>query len=158
MYLMIDCILLHWDKIMSILIAIFVAYIGYQQYKINHYKIQLDLYEKRYKIVQGYKNAIANLLRNGNLTEEELREFLITTKEAVYLFDDDISKHLDEVYEKFVNMQLYKSQLKENRELEQSLRREYANNSADTLKYFNRLLKESDKKYFKKYLDFTKLS
>ncbi|MDP3119648.1 MAG: hypothetical protein Q8N01_04465 [Sulfuricurvum sp.] len=149
---------IEWIKYLTFVLTIFGMYITYQQYKINHYKIQLDLYEKRYKVVQGYKSAIASLVKHGNLTQDELRDFIISTKEATYLFDKNIIMHLDEVYKKFLDIQFYKTELKENSELEQSQRSEYANNSAEILKYFYKLLKETDEKYFKKYLDFTKLS
>lgn len=145
-------------KIFTFVITCFGVYIAYSQYRINRYKVKLDLYEKRYKVVQGYKKAIANVLTHGNLTTEDLNNFLITTKESTYLFGDDITKHLDSVYEKFVNLQLYNTEINENRELEQSLRTEYAHNKKDILIYFNKLIAEADKKFFKKYLDFSKLN
>lgn len=122
---------IEWIKYLTIVITIFGSYLGYQQYKLNQYKIKLDLYEKRFSVVSGYKKSISKILRNGYLTDDELRDFIISTKESVFRFDESITKHLDDVYEKFVNLQLWKTQLKDNRELEESLSNEYSQNSSD---------------------------
>lgn len=149
---------IEWIKYLTILITLFGTYLGYQQYKINQYKVKLDLYEKRYNVVSGYKKTISILLRNGTLTDDELRDYLISTKESIYFFDDLVNRHINDVYEKFISIQMWTLELKTNTELDIPLRKDYSEKSKETLTYFNRLIKSSDEKYFKKYLDFTKLS
>jgi hypothetical protein len=40
----------------------------------------------------------ASAVQKGALNKEELTEFLRTTKEACFFFDDEMQKHCDEMY------------------------------------------------------------
>lgn len=90
------------------LIAAIAAYIAYQQYFLNKRKLNLDLYEKRYKIYFEIKIFIERCIAYGKITQEERRDFLVKTNEKYFLFDSDIIEYIDELDKKAVDLEYAK--------------------------------------------------
>ena len=82
------------------LIALLAVWIAYQQYRVNRKKLQLDLYEKRYGVYRALRELLSVCLQNYNVSNAELFKFLAGTNESEFLFKDEVSKYLLEVYRK----------------------------------------------------------
>jgi len=94
-------------------IACFVAYIAYQQHKTNRDKLRLDLFDKRYKIFHGLMSLLGIIGPQGDVTDEQLSQFIRTTADAPFLFDKSISSYLDTVYKKSLDLQYLEKQMKQ---------------------------------------------
>ena len=88
----------------EILIAALLAYIAYQNYKINgaNFKIQkdkfrLDLFNRRHDVFKALQALITNIMRHGVPTREALNEFAVQTSDAEFLFGEDVKNYLEEV-------------------------------------------------------------
>lgn len=93
--------------LLTILIAIITILILYQQWKTNHYKYKLDLYDKRFKVYNALRKFLGLLLQKGieNVTQEEIREYNINIKESLFLFDKDIQDYLELINKKTIDFQ-----------------------------------------------------
>ena len=96
--------------IITAIIAAIVAYIGFLQYLINRKqnlvaeeKLKLDLFDKRFKVYQITKEFL-ELVVHVEFDLKELNKFEDNTEEAVFLFDENLSKYLDKIYFKSNNL------------------------------------------------------
>ena len=91
-------LIVYLSGLLTPLIAIITAYIAYRQYKNDNERLKHDLYEKRYAMYSNLMETIASILQEANVDMNTLITFKKSTREAIFLFDDDISSYLDEVY------------------------------------------------------------
>jgi hypothetical protein len=77
-------------------IAGFGIYIAWRQARTARNKLRLDLFDRRYVIYRAVVETIAKVNRQGYLLAPDLEEFLLATRGARWLFDDDIGKYIDE--------------------------------------------------------------
>ena len=82
---------------LTVLIGIFVAFVGYQQYRVNRAKFKLDLFEKRFAVYKGTQTLLTCILRDAKVELEEVFRFRGTTQDAVFLFGEDITKFLSAI-------------------------------------------------------------
>ena len=81
---------------LTILIAAFVAWIGYLQWRPAQQKAVLDLFDRRFKVYETVKNCVDRVTINSALFGGELeKEFLKAVNEAYFLFDDDVHNYLE---------------------------------------------------------------
>lgn len=92
-------------------IAFITVYIAYQQFKTARYKLKLDLYKKRFDVFNSTKCLLGKIIRNGDVTNDELLDFLRSTDEAIFLFKQDISDYLKELYQESLNLQRYEKRI-----------------------------------------------
>jgi hypothetical protein len=85
---------------LTIVIGVGVALIGYQQYVVNRNRLKLELFEKRFKVYNELMKVLARALMNGDITRDELNEYGLCKSEGIFLFDQEIAKYLEEVFEK----------------------------------------------------------
>lgn len=74
-----------------ILVALFVAYIAYRQWRIAQQKLRLDLYNKRFAIFETTLHMFQELLGGTSLTVDQFdslhRQYITAMIEAKFLFD-----------------------------------------------------------------------
>ena len=79
---------------LTLLVAATVAWIGYHQYALAKARFKLDLFEKRFAI---YKATEKFLSSSASPSRDDLAEFRRDTRDALFLFSDDIVKYLEEI-------------------------------------------------------------
>lgn len=85
-------------------IGIAVTYIAYQQYITNSQKLKLDIYEKRLAIYQKIRRILSIVLRDAKISFEELLEFRTSVAESDFLFGSEITKYIDQIYSRGLNL------------------------------------------------------
>lgn len=84
---------------LPLVIAGLGVYIAYQQYQTNRQKLELDLYDRRIKI---YNYAMELVLTSSRMGYEDIKskfgEFDYCLHEAYFLFDEEVSKRLEEIW------------------------------------------------------------
>lgn len=92
-------------------IAIIVAIIGGLQWWTNRNRLKLDLFDKRYEVYSATRDLLAKVTQRGSASDEDLFNYLMSTREAYFLFEDDLTKYLDSIYDKAIDIQVYTSEL-----------------------------------------------
>ena len=83
---------------LTVVIAAFVAWIGFLQWLTARQKAVFDLFDKRFKIYETVKHCVDQASRNPGYFEGEVeKEFLKAVNEAKFLFGNDVNNYLDEL-------------------------------------------------------------
>jgi hypothetical protein len=101
-----------WEELVKVLsacltpvIAVVTAYIAWQQHKTNQNQFRWALFERRMKVFNATGELIATVLRKSRTEDDDLKQFLMATREREFLFGSDIATYLDTVYNKAVELQ-----------------------------------------------------
>lgn len=137
------------------IIALITVYIAFQQYVTARRKLRMDLYEKRYRVFEGLKRFLAEIVRDGRVTDTNQRQFLIDTKESLFLFDKGVNDYLKLIYEKSCEKWLCDQELDDIKLPVGEKRSEYAKKDHDLTLWLSEQMEISNEK-FKKYLSFEK--
>jgi hypothetical protein len=93
--------------LMTPLIAIIGAYVAFQQWKTNHQKLQLDLYARRLVIYDQVRGILGIIARDADVTPQEMIAFGRATTEAAFLFGDEVSTYINEIYRRGMTLSAY---------------------------------------------------
>ncbi len=85
-------------------IAAIAVYIAYQQHVTARQRLRLDLYERRLSVYKQLMILLTAILREADVSRDDLSEFVAGTSEAAFLFDDDVGNYLEEIYKKAVTI------------------------------------------------------
>lgn len=85
-------------------IAAIGAYIAWQQWKGNQLKLKLDRYDRRLRIYSEVKKVLSIVARDAAITTDELLRFRSSVAEADFLFGPEITKYIDELYKRGLNL------------------------------------------------------
>ncbi|MEJ0096373.1 MAG: hypothetical protein WDN46_24100 [Methylocella sp.] len=82
------------------------AWLAWQQVQIARVKLQHELYDKRYRVYDAARALTADIVVHANASDEAVRQFVIGTSDAVFLFDDDkITQYLEEMRKRAAALQ-----------------------------------------------------
>ncbi len=90
--------------IIATLIAIMVAWTGYQQYKLAKDKFKLDLFEKRFAVYKGIQRFLTIIRQKPYFDDGQLFEFRRDTQNATFLFGSEITKYINMIDSKALKM------------------------------------------------------
>jgi hypothetical protein len=102
-----------WTQAILILaLSCLGAWIAYQQVKIGKAKLNLDLYDRRYKVFDAAR-LFADTARwsLGEISQEALNAFHIGVIDAVFLFDEEMVSYLDQFGRKVFEMRQLRVQM-----------------------------------------------
>ncbi len=136
------------------LIAILAVYIAYQQYYINKQKLKLDLYEKRYRIFDETKKILLKINQEAKIDTIELRDFMFSTNDRIFLFEPEINQFIMDIKEKAIALNSSEANLRA--QFSSDERAEQAAKNSMLTKWFS-FEYENIEKRFLKYLDFKEL-
>ena len=149
-------------KTIEILIALLLAYIAYQNYKINGAtfriqkdKFRLDLFNRRHDVFKSIQNLIENIMRNGIPTREALGIFNAQTSDAEFLFGEDIKNYVEDFRSKSLRS-IHINEKLSNADIvtDENQRNELADELYNLETWFGEQYKNS-RGLFKKYLHFS---
>lgn len=123
---------------LPIVLTIFGSYIAIQQYRTARKKLKLDLFDKRYAIFQSAKDYIGHIVCYVAATKEKQSEFLVGTRGAQFIFDQEIKSYIDEIWQKSVDLESWS--------LDQNTS-EHSAQRASHSKWFNDQLTKIDAKF-----------
>lgn len=87
------------DFFLPVVMSAFLAYIAWQQMRINAKKLKLDLYNKRFEVYADALKFYQELI-SGEISKETHLKFINSKEAAIFLFSDDpdIYQTLDEMH------------------------------------------------------------
>jgi hypothetical protein len=81
---------------LTVIIAAFVALIGFQQWLTARQKAVLDLFDKRFKIYETVKNCVEQVSINPeDFGNERQKEFLKAKNKAYFFFGNEVNDYLE---------------------------------------------------------------
>ncbi len=134
------------DIFLPAMLAIFLAYIAYQQMKTNKSKLKLDLYDKRFKIYTDALRFYQELL-DEEVSKEVHRAFIDSKEASMFLFSNNIEiyKLLEQMHSESFKIIGFKKHGKELLSCPDQFTKSY-NNAQETLKWFRENMLELHKK------------
>jgi hypothetical protein len=75
-------------------IAVFGAWIAYQQWRLGQNKLKLDLFDRRFVVYEGARSLLRTILTSGRAKDEDLFAFLNATSTAKWLFSPGVDDYL----------------------------------------------------------------
>jgi hypothetical protein len=92
--------------------AIFVAIVGYFQWRTAQQRSALDLFDRRYEIFQVVREAVAQITRSSpGFDQRREIEFLEATERAYFFFGDEVQDYLEELWQDIVNVRTVDTEL-----------------------------------------------
>ncbi|MEB8387039.1 hypothetical protein OO012_07360 [Rhodobacteraceae bacterium KMM 6894] len=98
------------------LIALFVAFVAYQQWRTNYDGLREKLFDRRIEVHNQVYSALARLLREGFPAQGIENELTDAWRSSKFLFDDDIPDYIDTLREAVNDGQFYFSQAHQSEE------------------------------------------
>ena len=148
-------------SIIEIGIAVLLAYIAYQNYKINFAnsrvqkdKLRLDLFDRRHRIFRASQELFATVVREGALTQKALFKFSADSSDSEFLFGEEIKDYISEIYKRGVKLIYINERLNDRSLKVGDERSKLAHENSELLKWFGDQFEVSREK-FRKYLHFT---
>lgn len=96
---------------LTIWVSIIIAIVSYQQYKVAHVKLKLDLYEKRFAVFQGVREFLSIVLAKANFDMSEFYMFRAKTAEVDFLFGTDVVNFIKQVDKDALDFHVKKASL-----------------------------------------------
>jgi uncharacterized ubiquitin-like protein YukD len=144
-------------SLLTPLIAIVATYIAWQQWKTNKQKLNLERYDRRLRVYEEVRKILSIIARDAKVSTEDLLKFRTAVSEADFLFGQEITTYIDEIYKRGLNLWLWKQ---EYRDYTQEKPDGYDHNKVvnEMHKELNWLVDQFKpaKEKFKKYLDISK--
>ncbi len=147
----------------QIIIAVLLAYIAWENYRINHSglhlqkdKLRLDLFERRMKVFGACQELFSFIAREGELGHDEVYKFIENTANAEFLFGKEIRAYIDEVREKSLRLISIKEQLsKKSRTAAEKIQSNLLSEESRELTMWFGNQFDVSRKHFRNYLQFT---
>jgi len=136
----------------SLLIAAIVAWIAYGQYHTNLQNHRFALYDKRFKVFIALMEFLSHIIREADINQAVLTNFLINTNEAYFLFgqDNEIEQYLKLVTSKATELRMTNRKLSSDLPIGKE-RTELAKKDEELCTWFYNQI-DISKKLFGKYL------
>lgn len=91
-----------WIQVLQALltpvIALSVAVIGFLQWRTEHHRAMLDLFDRRMSVYQSVRDAVGIVNGNGHGSEAADRLLLEAIGKAQYLFGADVNRYLMQMW------------------------------------------------------------
>lgn len=93
-------------------IALAAAYIGWQQWRTNRKKLKLDLFDKRFTVYDATRTFIGQVLAGTHATDAQTFDFLSRTRDADFLLNREIADYLfKDVYHRALELATLRSEM-----------------------------------------------
>jgi hypothetical protein len=93
--------------------AVIVAIVAIQQFLLAKEKFKLDLFEKRHAVFKGVELFLYEIVINRKVTIENIQKYNLDTQTARFIFDEDVSKFIEDVRSKARDLKRLKENMEE---------------------------------------------
>lgn len=106
----------HWTTYLAALLTPIVAVLGsviaYRQWRLAQNKLKLDLFDRRLQVYEAALTLLASIMTSGKARDEEVRNYLVATREAKWLLNAPIAEYLEkQLYHKAIDLQTLAAEL-----------------------------------------------
>jgi hypothetical protein len=90
----------------TLVVGLGVIFIAWQQWKVAHAKLRLDLFDRRYKVYEATRYFLAGLLSCPTFSDSQLFTFYAGTSDVEFLFDSKVVDYLSQIRNRAIDMRL----------------------------------------------------
>jgi hypothetical protein len=105
-----------WVDLFSALLMPAIAVVGIvittEQARINRARFQHERFDRRYIVFEGIATFFAKIIQNGTVSNEELHNFLVSTRTARFIFGKWSKNYVEMVYKKALKLHTLDEMLK----------------------------------------------
>lgn len=94
------------------LIAGITVYIAWQQWQLNRQKYDFDTYDRKLRIYQRVVEMLRLIMKDPRPEIQDILNFGADTAEADFLFPDEISKYINEIYTHAAKLHAARAQIR----------------------------------------------
>lgn len=91
-------------------IAIGVGGIAFLQWRTNHNRLKLELFDRRLTYYESARRFISLVLLHGAVGDTELTDFRRSQDGCIFLFNKEVADYLEEIFEMAQKMRRYTRQ------------------------------------------------
>ena len=91
-----------------VLIPLIGIWIALQQVQIARMKLRFDLYEKRFAVFEAARKLVIEAITHGDISTSALSAYSLRIADAVFLFDDELSNYLRQLFHHANNLSVLK--------------------------------------------------
>jgi hypothetical protein len=102
-----------WQGAAIVLIGMFTAWTAWSQYSINKEKFKLDLFEKRFSIFKATRKFLSIVLRDAEISLEDIYEYRANTSEVDFFFKKDVIDYLKEIDNRALKLRTLNEKIKD---------------------------------------------
>jgi hypothetical protein len=104
---------MQWGQALGVIaISGLGAWIAFKQVKIATAKLNLDLYDRRFKVFEAVRNLITQVMREAHVRLEDIRSFNLGVADATFLFESDVENYLTALRKKTIALRTKVEQLR----------------------------------------------
>ncbi len=96
-----------------VIVAIIVAWIGFQQFLLARERFKLDLFEKRFAVYKAAQKLLSIILRDAKIELNDIFDYQKDRQDAVFLFDKKIVDYLDALYSEALALSITREEYKD---------------------------------------------
>jgi len=84
-------------SVIAVIAALVAGYIALRQWQTAHYRLRLDMYDKRFVVYEAVKSLASTIGLHGQVTIDDLGEFYHGVRGAEFLFDGDTRDFVEKI-------------------------------------------------------------
>jgi hypothetical protein len=88
------------------------AWIAFKQVRIGTAKLNLDLYDKRFRVFETARTLLVAIFQHGEVRQAEINAFNLGVSDAIFLFDESIDEYLVDLRKRVNILYLLRSETK----------------------------------------------
>ncbi len=137
----------------TLLAALIVGYIAWRESKTSREKLKLDLFDRRFAVFRSAEDFIYAVLADPSVPIEHVHAFNHGTKQASFLFEQDVVGHLTSLRENALELRTLATKLGGSSMLSDDDRVRAIRRDEELVHEFTKALNDNATK-FARYLDF----
>lgn len=146
--------MLAWAQLIAtIVVGVIAAMIAWQQYRTNHHKLRLDLFDKRMMVFNDVMGFINVICRDADVPKDSWMLIHQRTNERLFLFDKDVIEYVVKVKDKALRFKKIQIDLKKTK-ANSVERSRLTDEDAEILNWFGEQQQGECAKIFMKYFKF----
>src|ERR1051325_9796179 len=95
--------------IATLIVGLGVVFIAWQQWKLSHTKLRLDLFDRRYKVYDATRKFLGGIMSEATFSDSQLLAFYAGTSDAEFLFGSDIVDYIEQIRKRSLHMRMLKN-------------------------------------------------
>ena len=135
--------------VITFVIGLIASYIAFNQYKVAHAKLKLDLFEKRYAIFEETWKFLSGVIQGDNASDPPIHPIMNLAPQASFLFGKDIEEYISLAHSNRIELARTERQI-------QPSNSEAIDRNAHLMNWFYNEASSGVKAVFSPYLDFDK--
>lgn len=102
-----------WQLLPTVIIAVIVAYIAWQQYQVNLNRLKLDLLDRRMEIYDALSDLLGGVFRHAKVNDETLLKYRRDIRMSEFLYRKEFHEFLDEFFMRGIGLAQFGSAMNE---------------------------------------------